>query len=115
MPSNARRMRMTQKAKEVQRIQTRENTRVFRAEVKRLVHAAKDHPCVDCGVLLPPEVMELDHVRGVKSFDVSGPHTIRCIPDLTRLETLELEIAKCDPRCPTHHKLRHFNVKIEAA
>lgn len=82
--------------------------RRYRAEFKRLVHAAKDNPCVDCGEQYPPEVMELDHVFGPKSFELAAPHTVRCLPGLTRLQTVEAEIAKCEVRCPTHHKLRHY-------
>ena len=71
--------------------------------VKILLREAKADPCVDCGLTLPPECMELDHVRGRKRFNLCvsaaksyGPETIRA------------EIAKCDVRCPNCHRLRHY-------
>lgn len=66
------------------------------------VLAAKDGPCVDCGVQLPAAVMELDHVRG-KSFALAQAAVAR-----RRLEDVLAEIAKCELRCPNCHRMRHY-------
>lgn len=79
-----------------------------RANAKRMppltaiLREAKSQPCVDCGIRLPWQCMDLDHVRGAK---------VRTIGNATgfNAETLRAEIAKCEIRCPTCHRLRHFN------
>jgi hypothetical protein len=76
--------------------------RYAKSPAVKAFRAARDNPCVDCGVALPPEVMELDHVRGEKLFSIGGPK-LRCRP----LPGVLSEIAKCDVRCPNCHKLRH--------
>lgn len=73
--------------------------RIFVREYKR------DKPCVDCGVILPPECMDLDHVRGEKKFSIS--HYAHAL----KIERVEEELAKCDIRCPNCHRLRHYKEK----
>ena len=74
-----------------------------RQRVRDLLMAAKSAPCTDCGRDdLPPECMDLDHVRGVKRFAL----TVTAARPFG-LEAIKAEIAKCDPRCPTCHRLRH--------
>lgn len=70
----------------------------------RLVEV-KSQPCTDCGNSYPPDVMELDHVRGERGFSLNREQVIR--PFCTQ-EVFETELAKCDVRCPTCHRLRHF-------
>lgn len=69
--------------------------------LKQIIRQVKSKPCVDCGVRLPWQCMDLDHVRGRK---------VRTIGNGTGfgVETLQAEIAKCDVRCPNCHRLRHF-------
>lgn len=56
------------------------------------------HPCVDCGIS-DPIVLEFDHVRGEKSFNISdGIRRAKTKKDLLD------EIAKCDVRCANCHK-----------
>lgn len=70
----------------------------------RLVWETKGStPCVDCGVQLPPEVMELDHVRGDKSFGL----TYTALRWKT-VDEVRREIAKCEVRCPNCHRMRHY-------
>ena len=58
------------------------------------------HPCVDCGETRW-WVLEFDHRKGtVKRYNISR---MRCI----RLETIQMEIAKCDIRCRNCHADRH--------
>jgi hypothetical protein len=65
----------------------------------------KSGPCVDCGLSFPPAMMEMDHVRGSKSFNVTIVEVVR--PHITT-EMFEAEVAKCDLRCPNCHRLRHY-------
>jgi hypothetical protein len=55
------------------------------------------HPCVDCGES-DPLVLDFDHVRGVKSHNVS---------EVARRGSLKKaieEIAKCESRCANCHR-----------
>jgi len=74
----------------------------------RLSREARDKPCADCGVRLPPQIMELDHVRGQKLFSVGGS----LLRHRNEAEVRE-EIAKCEVRCPNCHKLRHYHERQE--
>jgi hypothetical protein len=58
-------------------------------------------PCVDCGES-DAIVLEFDHVRGSKSFNVS-----RGASDGMSIRKLSAEIKKCDVRCANCHKRRH--------
>ena len=58
---------------------------------------------------MPPEVMELDHVRGEKSFGLSVGR-LRLQP----LDLIRAEIAKCDVRCPNCHRMRHYRAVRDA-
>lgn len=76
-----------------------------RAEFKTYLRGAKDKPCVDCGIKLPPECMDLDHVRGDKVFSFSK--VFKTISPSK--EAIDAEVAKCDVRCPNCHRLRHYH------
>ena len=77
---------------------------IDKARVKALEYASifndymKDKSCLDCGND-NPVVLEFDH-RGDKSYNISDKKS-----KLT-LETLKLEIAKCDIVCANCHKIR---------
>jgi hypothetical protein len=59
-----------------------------------------EHPCVDCGET-DPVVLEFDHVRGKKKFNISGNAYAKSDQEL------EKEIAKCEVRCRNCHVKRH--------
>src|SRR5258708_36858313 len=61
-----------------------------RAALKDLIWDMKGVPCADCVESFPPWVMQFDHVRGTKGFDVGRGAT-----RLTKARILE-EDAKCD-------------------
>lgn len=74
------------------------------AEEKRaFIQAAKNVPCGDCGVSYPYYVMEFDHVRGLKAFNVST--AVQYNPGWERLKA---EIAKCDVVCSNCHRERTY-------
>lgn len=79
------------------------------ARTKAILDAARTGPCVDCGLQLPPECMDFDHVRGEKRFSLSVPYAKG-----RSEEAIMAEIAKCEIRCPSCHRLRHHNERVAA-
>lgn len=81
-----------------------------RASSDRIREAARDfiweylssHPCVDCGIA-DPRVLEFDHVRGEKSYDVSA-----MVRRSMGVATIEAEVEKCDVRCANCHRIITF-------
>lgn len=70
-----------------------------------VIEAAKDAPCADCGVKYPPFVMDFDHVRGTKGFNIA--------PNRSRsLELIKAEIAKCEVVCSNCHRARTHARKV---
>lgn len=65
---------------------------------EKLYDYLEHHPCVDCGEN-DPVVLEFDHVRGVKSYNVTSLGWRLCSWD-----TLMREIAKCEVRCANCHR-----------
>jgi len=64
---------------------------------------AKDRACADCGVQYPAVVMDFDHVRGQKRFNLSK--AVQSPFSLT-FEEIRAEIAKCDVVCANCHRIR---------
>lgn len=58
----------------------------------------RNHPCVDCGES-DRVVLEFDHVRGKKVRDVT-----KMCHDGYALESIKLEIEKCEVRCANCHR-----------
>ena len=74
----------------------------------RLFLEMRERPCTDCGREdLPPDVMQFDHVRGVKKFNLG----LRNVLGRTS-EDIKDECLKCEVRCPTCHTLRHWQERI---
>ena len=67
---------------------------------KMIIVAFKDRPCEDCGVWYPPCVMDFDHVRGIKKFNIGAGNNRASINGLLD------EIVKCDVVCANCHRLR---------
>jgi hypothetical protein len=71
---------------------------------RKYLDAAKDVPCMDCGVKYPPFVMDFDHRDpsqkefSVASLVTSGP-----------LEKIVKEIEKCDVVCANCHRIRTYS------
>lgn len=68
---------------------------------RALVVAAKDRPCLDCGRRFPAPLMDFDHVRGLKSANISD-----MAKNGVSERTLMAEIAKCDVVCAMCHRIR---------
>lgn len=58
----------------------------------------KSHPCVDCAET-DPLVLEFDHVRGQKEFNIST-----MMRGKMSVSQIQNEMAKCDVRCSNCHK-----------
>lgn len=77
-----------------------ESSKQYKKLSRTLVLKAKDQPCADCGIQYPPCVMEFDHVRGTKSFNIGGNSSW-----LSHQKLLK-EIEKCDVVCANCHAMR---------
>lgn len=99
--SRARRAAWVARNRDSHRAYQREFQRARRAEASKIITAAKDVPCVDCGVKYPTAAMDFDHVRGEKKFNIGTRNGV------SSLDSLRAEIAKCDVRCAVCHRLRH--------
>lgn len=75
--------------------------RASQALYREVSNAAKDAPCADCKIQYPPYVMDFDHVRGTKLFNISVAFANRYPIDKTLAE-----IAKCDVVCSNCHRIR---------
>jgi hypothetical protein len=75
---------------------------------RAIIKAAKDVPCADCGLRYPSYVMQFDHVRGVKEFDVAT-FTATNRP----LSHLHREIAKCEVVCGNCHAIRTHRRRMD--
>jgi len=71
-------------------------------ERRAAVNKIKDVPCADCGGKFPPCAMDFDHRdKSTKSFNVA--QRIR-----GSVDTLMIEVAKCDIVCANCHRIRTF-------
>lgn len=77
------------------------NQAVRRAKIRSTIECAKATPCLDCGIQYPTCVMQFDHVRGVKRFNIGSATALS--PSLV---TLKEEIAKCEVVCANCHAMR---------
>lgn len=74
-------------------------TRNKRNRVK-FVREQKDKPCIDCGVKYPYWVMQFDHIKGEKKFDLGHA------ADRAGIAGLKAEIEKCEVVCANCHAER---------
>lgn len=89
------------KNREVLVRQTYLRTRQRRTRLLAIVAELKEGPCVDCGRRYPQEVMEFDHVRGKKEFDVAN-----MVGKGLALSRILSEIKKCELVCANCHRVR---------
>lgn len=67
-----------------------------------LIREAKSVPCSDCGIQYPYYVMEFDHVRGEKKFNIGA------LGVNSKTSVLMEEIQKCDVVCCNCHAERSY-------
>ena len=76
-------------------------------QCERVVNAAKEVPCMDCGVQYPLCATDFDHVRGEKLFDLGNARG-------RAIQKVKDEIAKCDVVCANCHRIRTYKRGLEA-
>lgn len=69
---------------------------------RKAIREAKNKPCADCGKSYPYWIMQFDHVRGEKSFNIGAMSYKR------GLKRVLEEIAKCDVVCANCHADRTY-------
>jgi len=93
--------RWYQANRELQKQRVLKANRERRARDKAYVDTLKSRPCADCGLQYPPYVMDFDHVRGDKAFNLSRLRNSRLA-----WSKLLAEIEKCEVVCANCHRLR---------
>jgi hypothetical protein len=94
-----------EKNREYQRVWAQAHTGTDRSKTalfarQAAVRAAKDIPCVDCGLRYPFYVMQLDHIGTDKVGKLSALVRTR------GMQVVLAEIAKCEPVCANCHATR---------
>lgn len=69
-------------------------------KILKFIRKLKSAPCTDCKVSYPYYVMDFDHVRGIKSFNICGAHFNRTTKEV------QAELLKCDLVCSNCHRER---------
>jgi len=72
----------------------------FYAKRRDQMHALKNVPCMDCEQTFPPYVMDFDHARGDKVFEIGSRLTSRS------WDAILVEAIKCDVVCANCHRIR---------
>ena len=70
-------------------------------QIQELIAGEKDKPCMDCGIKYPSYVMQFDHVKPGKVFNIS-----RATREGVSLKLVEAEIRKCELVCSNCHAER---------
>jgi hypothetical protein len=70
---------------------------------RKAINDAKSRPCIDCGRSFDIVCMDLDHVRGEKTFALSTSWRWKSFA------AIQDELAKCEPVCACCHRLRMKN------
>lgn len=71
------------------------------AQKRVLVEEIKKGPCADCENRFPSPAMDLDHVRGDKTTDIS-----KMVGQSYSMEALVEELTKCELVCANCHRIR---------
>lgn len=79
--------------------------KAYMAARRQLIINIKNVPCKDCNQKFPYYVMDFDHVRGRKKFNISQTLSVRP-------ETLMREIKKCEVVCANCHRIRTYKRMI---
>lgn len=87
-----------------QKEHARNRTKDKRSKIRAYIQEAKQAAvCDDCGEDYPYWILEFDHVRGVKLFNIAMFRQFT-----SKLEDVKAEIAKCDIVCSNCHKNRTY-------
>ncbi len=78
----------------------------YKNERRRWLEEIKNRPCLDCGKIYPPWVMDFDHRDGDQKLHSISWMALR---NTSNFEKIKLEIAKCDLVCANCHRQRTHN------
>lgn len=79
----------------------RRNSAPVRKLIVEFLAWLKDVPCADCNKKFPSVCMDFDHVRGVKTLNLS-----RAQHNWWIIEQIQEEVMKCEVVCANCHRLR---------
>ena len=85
------------------KVRTKASNKAKRASIRDMLAGMKNVPCVDCGKEYPSYVMDFDHVRGEKKFNISSAHR-----DAIAMDRILEELKKCEVVCSNCHRIRTF-------
>ena len=92
-----------EKNKEEMKARARAFNKKVRTEVTEFLRNLKGNtPCTDCEIQYPYYVMQFDHVRGTKLFDLGKNSAWR------NLKRVQEEVAKCEIVCANCHAERTY-------
>lgn len=81
---------------------TNSRRRVHKKKISEYLQNLKNTtPCADCGSSYPYWVMDFDHVRGKKRFNIAQYSNM-----VISLEAVQEEVAKCEIVCSNCHRHR---------
>lgn len=72
-------------------------------KIRDFIKEYKNKPCTDCGETYPYYVMDLDHIKGSKSFNLS-----EAASKYRTIKRIQEEIDKCELVCANCHRIRTF-------
>lgn len=72
-------------------------------DTKQFLIELRSVPCTDCGIQYDWWIMEFDHTRGIKKFNVTS-----CGSKNRKSQALLDEIEKCDVVCANCHSNRTY-------
>ena len=75
----------------------KENLKRYRTKLRNWIREQKAKPCADCGIQYPYYVMQFDHVRGEKLFQLGNAYGQQS------LGAIRAEVAKCEVVCANCH------------
>lgn len=88
------------------RVRLLDEMKAKRAVIQLRIDKIKSVPCLDCKQCFPPYVMDFDHVRGKKLFQIAGHLHYQW-------KRVKAGIKKCDVVCSNCHRFRTFRHKEE--
>src|ERR1700749_2188547 len=90
-----------------EKYRNRKNERVakFRIYIQELKESV---PCKDCDIQYPSYIMDFDHVKGEKRYNIGSQ-----LSHFSSLEDLQKEIDKCDIVCANCHRHRTWMRKTK--
>lgn len=77
--------------------------KLHKEELRDFIRSFKNKPCADCKNIFEWYIMEFDHIRGEKLFNVTS------LPQFGSKKRILEEIEKCDIICANCHKIRTYN------